>query len=352
LRILEIADRSRFSGPDAVAKAIAKRLPKDKFEVFFSGDFGNNRVTKLFKLLGKVFDVVRTRCWFECVILLKLIRYNRHIFSSHGYPEKKELIKAENKLVKKADLVHCVSKFVANGIRERYGIEPIVIYNGVDTDEFCPIEHHNERLKIMFCGRPIKGLSIVLKLAKLHPECDFELYGAGVSEYCSNHGISCSNCNIHKFVSRNELVRAYQNSDIFLFPSINEPFGLVVLEAMASGLPVVCYRSGGIPEFVEHQKHGLLATNFADMADHLDYLIEDENVIQKMLVKERFNSIGIELSLNTPKCTGRCCHKLFKTADTWTLHLQILEMAQKSLQTSSQTGEREQLPTLDGNWNV
>ena len=55
-----------------------------------------------------------------------------------------------------------------------------------------------------------------------------------------------------------ELVDAYHGADIFLLPSIHEPFGIVILEAWAAGLPVVASRVGGIPSFVNHGDDGLL----------------------------------------------------------------------------------------------
>lgn len=60
------------------------------------------------------------------------------------------------------------------------------------------------------------------------------------------------------FVRGMDLARLYASSDVFVFPSPNETFGNVVLEAMASGLPVVAAASGGPMELVDHGRSGRL----------------------------------------------------------------------------------------------
>lgn len=58
--------------------------------------------------------------------------------------------------------------------------------------------------------------------------------------------------NVHftGMLSGEELSQAYASGDIFITPSESETLGFVVLEAMASGVPVVCARAGGIPDIV------------------------------------------------------------------------------------------------------
>ena len=75
-----------------------------------------------------------------------------------------------------------------------------------------------------------------------------------------------------------ELVAVYQAADIVAVPSYNESFGLVAMEAQASGTPVVAAAVGGLPIAVDDGETGLLVRshNPADWADALEQLLDDD----------------------------------------------------------------------------
>lgn len=78
----------------------------------------------------------------------------------------------------------------------------------------------------------------------------------------------------------------FKASDIFCLPSttMGESFGIVNLEAMASGVPIVSSNFGGIPDIVKHGENGLLVEpkDVEGLADALIYLLKNEDLRKKM----------------------------------------------------------------------
>ena len=89
--------------------------------------------------------------------------------------------------------------------------------------------------------------------------------------------------------------------DVCVVPSVIEPLGLVALEAMAAGTPVVAAKTGGLPEIVEHQHNGLLveSRNPEELADAIIQMARSESERRRMgengrsMVSEKFNPIEL-----------------------------------------------------------
>lgn len=81
-----------------------------------------------------------------------------------------------------------------------------------------------------------------------------------------------------------DMPQVFADLDVVCVPSYEEPFGLVVTEAMAMEQPIVAFSSGGIPEIVEDGVHGLLAPqrDVAALADRLVRLLRDSELRQRM----------------------------------------------------------------------
>jgi len=85
-------------------------------------------------------------------------------------------------------------------------------------------------------------------------------------------------------IGRRDMYGFYSSGDVFAFPGIRESLGMVYLEAQSCGLPVVAFRTGGIPEVVEDKKTGFLVPmyNCRTFSDTLVHLLTNDAVCKQM----------------------------------------------------------------------
>lgn len=175
-----------------------------------------------------------------------------------------------------ADRVIAVSHRVAKSCVDRYGVDPArihVIHNALD-----PLGRGPERVRaagktVLFLGRVTvqKGPDYFVEAARrvlaVNPDVRFVLAGAGdmwapLIERAAALGIG-DRLLFTGFVARDDVRALMASADVFVMPSVSEPFGLVALEAMEAGVPVILSRQSGVSEMVNH----VLKANFWDAAD-------------------------------------------------------------------------------------
>jgi len=143
-----------------------------------------------------------------------------------------------------------------------------VITNGVCARSFRPPEKRQakEAVRFICVARLIKrkGIEDALNAVASMKARNVELHLVGLGPLMQKIERLAAELGIaDRIVFRGhlrgeELARAYRESDVFLLPSLSESFSMALLEGMASGLPVVATRVGGIPELVEDGVNGLL----------------------------------------------------------------------------------------------
>jgi glycosyltransferase involved in cell wall biosynthesis len=91
-------------------------------------------------------------------------------------------------------------------------------------------------------------------------------------------------------VTHGEKVELLQNARATLFPiSWEEPFGLVMIESMACGTPVIATRWGAVPEVIEHGRSGIIVDHYSEMADALEEADKLDPLELRKYVEEEFS---------------------------------------------------------------
>ena len=169
-----------------------------------------------------------------------------------------------------------------------------VVYNGVDEKTFTPGEaggNWRKRLgipagkKIVLCVcRLVEQKGIVFLLEAMHDvDAALVLLGRGpleteLASYAAAHRVSEKLFPCTERISDSELVDLYRTADVFVLPSLYEPFGMVIVEAMACGKPVVGTGVGGIPEIIREDTNGLIVPprNPRALANAINAIIEND----------------------------------------------------------------------------
>jgi glycogen(starch) synthase len=167
-----------------------------------------------------------------------------------------------------------------------------VIFNGVNAEKFefdwdekerkavrAKLALPNEKI-VMFVGRFVreKGIQVLLNAANVvlaqEPNTKFMIVGGGQRERLERFvdwaGLK-EKVLFTGFLANRSLHQLYRVADVAVFPSLYEPFGIVALEGMAAGAPVVTSDAGGLPEVVLHDKTGTLS--FAGNPESLAWAI-------------------------------------------------------------------------------
>lgn len=105
------------------------------------------------------------------------------------------------------------------------------------------------------------------------------------------------------FGRSNEIDKILCFSDLFLLPSQTESFGLVALEAMASGVPVISSNTGGLPEVNIHGESGFLSNvgDIEDMTKNALYILNDDTRLKKYKVNARKEALKFDLHAIVPQ---------------------------------------------------
>jgi len=217
-------------------------------------------------------------------ILPKIIKHDRLIITCHGdgvYPKKLKSKLVAEPVLKSADVITCVSKWMVNYVKEKYGVKGVYIPNGID-ERFKPLYMKRSKNMILYVGqiKERKGILELLEAAKNLPGYTFYFVGRGK---LSNR-INLKNTKFLGFVPDEKVPKLYNKATICVFPSHFEGLPLVGLEAMSCGCPIIATRSLGFLELIRDGISGVLIKpkSVNALVESMRYLMESEELRKKL----------------------------------------------------------------------
>ena len=192
-----------------------------------------------------------------------------------------------------------ISEMVKKNVMDNYGVssaEIEVIYNGVDLDRFNPVnkekykseirEKHglkDDDFVVLFVGSGFerKGVKYLIKAAEyVSGQISLMIVGKGAEAEFKR----MSGCQKIIFCGpQKDVDKYYAAADMFVFPTMYEPFGNVHLEALASGLPVITTKNSGASEIIKDGVHGFVIQqpeDYISIAEKITILLNDKNKLE------------------------------------------------------------------------
>ena len=284
------------------------------------------RITISVRLANKIkavlakeqFDIIHLHEPFMIMLCTAILRYSKtiNIGTFHaaegkpgynlGWPLSRWILRRRAKKLHGHIAVSSASKeYHCKYVKADYAIIP----NGIDLNHYNvevePISRYKDgKINILFVGRleKRKGLNYLIdafkKVHKKHPNTRLIIVGPG-TRLRSKYEQKVRSARLEQDVvfvsdvSYGDLPRYYQTADIFCAPATGaESFGIILLEAMALGKPVVASNISGYASVLTHEKEGLLVKkkNAADLAKALERLI-NETVLREKLGRQGLETV-------------------------------------------------------------
>ncbi len=266
--------------------------------------------------LKEEFDVIHAHDWlsFPAGIEAKrvtgkplVVHVHATEFDRGGGGINQEVYTVEKAGMDAADKVITVSDFTKNLVMEHYGIpaEKIsVVHNGIESKDY-PAKNEDdfgiEALKkagykiVLFVGRltlqkgPDYFLYAAKRILEYNPKTMFVIAGSGdmegkIMQMAAELNLS-KNILFVGFLRGESLSRVYHSADVFVMPSVSEPFGITPLESLLHGTPVIMSKQSGASEVILHA----MKMDFWDVDEMADKVL---SVIEHPCLKQEMSKNG------------------------------------------------------------
>jgi len=279
------------------------------------------------------FDVVHGHDWlvavagdhlanrFRCPLAMTIhaTEYGRHQGHVAVHPQS-YIHGVEHWMANRADRVITCSAYMREHVADVYGLEEhriSVIQNGIDPSELVPVAdldslrsefaRPDERL-VLLVGRLVyeKGFQLALEALPALIErlggVRFIVAGSGTAEQELRDQARALGLDAHGtfvgWIGDDVLHSLYRIADLTVVPSIYEPFGLVALEAMASGCPCLVADTGGLREVVPHEDVGLRfrSRDPESLGMMAERLLTDSQLRERLVAEASEHVLGFDWS--------------------------------------------------------
>jgi len=259
------------------------RVFSEKFQ--FSGKYGHDLMEEVarYALVGAAiaanseFDIIHAHDWltYSAGVAAKkisgkplVVHMHATEFDRSGENYNENVYEIERKGMAEADRVITVSNLTRNIVIDRYHIDPdkvITVHNAVEPTEKTELldaEKHVKEKIVTFLGRitfqkgPEYFIEAAQKVLARDPNVRFVMAGTGdlmekMIRRVAKLKIS-SHFHFTGFLKGENVDRMFAMSDVYVMPSVSEPFGISPLEAMRSNVPVVISKQSGVAEVLDH----------------------------------------------------------------------------------------------------
>lgn len=256
---------------------------KNKYQ--FSGKYGANLLEEVYRyslVAGTIatrydFDIIHAHDWltYQAGIVAKRISGKPLVVHVHAteydrggeYNRNTIVYDIERQGMLEADKVITVSDWTRNIVVEKYGINPekvVTLHNAVDfgSEEIEQVERGIDDKIVTFLGRitlqkgPEYFIEAAAKVLKRCPNVRFVMAGSGDKMNPSVRRVAQlkigSRFHFTGFLKGSDVQKMFLHSDVYVMPSVSEPFGISPLEAMRCGVPTIISKQSGVSEVLKH----------------------------------------------------------------------------------------------------
>jgi glycosyltransferase involved in cell wall biosynthesis len=264
---IKLVQVPRLTNSRYTVKHLAAKTPLKSAEIGSISMYLSARVNGIFEQMAKKVDVISTHYYLDNIFISRSLNIPT-IFRFPGIKQPSPRWATMERFAK-PDMYLANSRSTAERVQRWYDISiEEIVYAGVERDQFYFDRTYEvaDPMTILFVGRidQGKGLYDLLEAIALLDRADVEARIVGDGSLKSDLQSCAESLGIADQVSfpgsvpHDAVHEEYSKADIFCLPSHHESLGLVNIEAMLSGLPVISTSIDAIKEYITHEKTGLL----------------------------------------------------------------------------------------------